>query len=979
MQKESKARLDHLARILRGLSINEAGFILSDMASDHYFESDVLEYLGSKIFYPESILNELSVEHLSIYYKNLETEVCAFLYQNYPELVPSLSKFVPGIQKKKNEKYTEDQVLTILQKTLSKLVSEGKIAYNGKSLLFFPPDCKNKDKLASSKIILEVMNPVLAAGTPVRILIQAPKYAGRYVRISFQQLGHRFFSEDNWFAGYQLDEKGMFDGELLPRHTDGPCSLWVEIPGEGEAHRTIYFSSSTDAIFSAHLHSLKKEDKYFKLDLELIHKREGILKDKSFIRIYCERCGAPLHFCVGVYEKPTYRFSIPEKVFSSGHSERVLIYIQNGDNTALKIINIKDISNTNVLFQIMPAQEISDTLEIDEPNFLEKGEYYLCLYSSDKKTLLEHIRYFLSQPELLEKASKDNFQRSPSPLEMSINGGEIILLEERREKVFQQYVYAFDSDFQTSLHLQGFSRVEPVFMVLLRKEKDWHIYKGMEFPRLDENLVSPELPDSLYKGEETEISIYYKVKNKINLKIHAPRPTDLSLEGKGIARCYLRFGETLEIEWQKKEQESVRKTWKPKEREWSFTEIILKQDTDSSENQMNVEDMILFLGQMYLEYKWICGEQVAARIVGLCYMLSLLEKGKSRTGILGRIQTALNTLESYRNDNGFYGIFSKETGDEKTTRVIYSHLKLCLVHEVELKKEIPRLFEIISSIKKILNDAMPEKVKGDFLFESMKDEGNLLENAHLYLERKDSRLNVYRSVEMFSNNAVFTILLGLMHLYPQMKLVVSKKRKVKEEVSHRSGFLGVLEKLNLLSPQVSKKIENKVEKIADGKSCLMENTVFRYVENSYLSTIELTSIWKLCLAYLEAEKKQKGSNLLSFQMKINPLLPQSKTSSFLKLGRYNLDKGEYFELEIDRKKLLDKIVKIYYPYIVDPVLESNFFHENGELSLYPRFNQKTKFSWKASRKGKGLFFAILENPYNPSEFELITMGEIKIS
>jgi len=966
MQEETKTQLDHLARILRRLSLKEAGFILSAMAEDHSFKVELLNYLGSRVFYPEILVKELSHEHLVTLFKNLEIEVCIYLYHNYPEFKLALAQVVEGISKKKVKNYTEEEILLALQSTISKLVSESKISYNGKSLLFFPPNCKGKDKFEFPKVVVEVLNPIVRVGSPIQIFIDAPKYSSQYVKISFQQLETKFFSNGVSVVTYQLDSNGVFIGEIRPQDTVGLTSVWVEFPEGGQIHRSVLFTSSIESNFFIYLDSLQKEDRYYVGKVKLFHKREVTNKEKIYIQIYCERCGIPLHFCTGILEDSVYKFFIPEKILNLGHSNRLIIHVQHGDTTALKIINKNNI-NKDILFETRSPLEDFDTLEINEPQLFEIGYSYLCLYSNDKIQVLDYVEKFLTKSENLEKFTREPNPKNPNPLEMSIASRDIILLEEWKTQVFYKYFFVSHLQYNLKLELNNFLKVESLYIVLLQKENTWKFYKALEYPRLSNIQISAEVPKFLDKGEEVEAFIYYNVNQKTYLKILSPRPQTFVLENKGFVRVYLRAEEILELEYLNDTKEIVKKTYLSKSREWIFNEIVLK--FKENLDRENLKEILEILAQMYLDYKWLGLEQIAAKLVGLCFFMSLLEP-KKRWKIKDLISSYLNVLQSYQSETGYFRVSSKSYTDKEITKIIYLHLKLCLPYKSNLVKDLPKLYELIDCIQKILFDKVNENSSLDFVFEDLK-------NSYLYFEKKENQLHLYRRLKFFSKNALSLLLLRSLYLKDQDSFLVSKKRKNKKEIKYNSGFIGVLEKLNILTPQVNQKIETKLEEIQSAKSFLTQNIYFLYPKNSSLSTIELSCFWKLYLTLFELGINPE--NFPYFEKNLVQLEPEFKTTALLRLDKFCIEKGNYLNLQFDKEKLFDKIIRIYYPSIVEPLFDSNFYLEDGELAFYPRFYHTQYISWKAIKKGKGKFYCILENPYDPSNFEFITIGEIQVS
>jgi hypothetical protein len=978
LELENIDSLNHLVRILRGLSLEDAGFILSELAEDHRFEPARLEYLGSRVFFPESLLTELSNEHLILLYKFLGLETCVYLYQNHPNMQASLQLAIPSIQKKTVEPLNEEFVLKKVQESLALLVGERKIAYNGKSLLFFPPTCRKRDANPSSKVQLEVLNPFVPMGWGIEILVNAPEYAGRYLRVSFQANKERFFRSDSWFHTISLDDRGYFLGEIRPQATKGIVSLIVEFPSSGEIRRTIFFTSEFKTLYLTNFTALEVSERFYSGKLSIEGKHKTNLPKQIKLHIYCETCGAPLHFGLGFLEEESYRFRIPVTDPKLEHSHRFIVAVHIGDQRTTTILNTKLVKGKENIYFRPRGLGDEETLVFEEKSILQKGNTYLYFLTNNRNATIETARSYLSESECLETKNEGNYGRALSPLELSMGAEDWNLLYPYREKIDKAFYENYTSrDFSIIKNLKGFEKVDSLYLVILEKQKDWKYFLGFDLKRESENRISPEIP-MLAKGEEREIFIFYNLISPTTLIIHSPRPEKHVLQGRGKVRYYIRSGETLRLEWQDTKGFPVERTYHPKEKTWNVTEIKLYpniQEREKATEIYSIQNMLLFLSDMLVNYKWLCGEQIAARIVGLCYLSMKLDQ-EILAGLTHRIETGIYALNNYKSPEGFYGIFSREEANLSTTRVIYSHLELCKTYKPVLGKYVPLLFEIIKNLEGKIGKDVETSENKDFLFRSIEEEKRFLTDAFKYVERKDDNLLIYKASAFYSQASIFLILLGLLYIHGKDSLMISKSRKRKEEILYRKGIIGLLEKWGFLVPEKTSKLKHNLMNLENARETLMKNILFRFIENSFPSTVELSTIWRFCIGIL---KQEKENETIHFVRNTFPLdLDRVTQNKVFQLEKQGFEKGEYIYLKYDKVKLMDKVVHLHIPALIQPSENSSLLFQDGKISFYPRFLKTDFIEFRAEYKGIGRLFAILEDPYDPSDFSVEVIGNIKV-
>ncbi|MCP4137296.1 MAG: hypothetical protein GY754_40385 [bacterium] len=1030
--------VQHLAAMLQNMEESRAKQILCELEDDIRFDRDAFSFLALQLFNPQKLFNELAADELKYMLKQLEPEelfrVLSGLnkddFKKCRDLVGKKRYEDAVIAKEKSTIPSPDAVMKKLLIVLGAGISKGVISYNGIALRLILPPCRPAAKKARQPgtILFQTLSPLSAPGQGIKIIVYVPEHPNTSVRVSLQGTGKRFFDNDSWLSTIRLNDYGFFMGDIFPGLERGPLTLWLELPGSGEVGRTVYCTEASQSLFYINIFSIEREhseDSGRKTIRFRLEGKMGPLKEeKVLVQLSCSRCGVPIRSGYAEMEDGTGSFIFPEPEEKKGHSHDYYMHVFAGEHQAGTRINI-DLGCGD---EGIPLREEKDRTAGQETAIslpLESHERVI-YHVSTSAAVDTALRRLISKGMMeLEGVHESKGKRKLSPLELDFLHGDLLLLAERQGAVktgsctyqaeegvrYTHYGEENVWDLYFSFYRITATGIKPVYRYISYFKREPEIW--------------PQIPLYLNKGENIEIDVGYFFPDGGIFSIEGPEKKLLEkeLEGRGRFSLGVEPGETKWLRWKGEGYPLLEKSLSDITREREYSDVSVEYippgtvlspppEGETIELFGSPRDVYsYFFDEQLLNYPWGCGEQTAAKLAGFALKVLTQLPVKEDNIYIRHIQRGIDHLLTYRNNEGLYSIFGDSYGIEPTA-LIMKNLSPVLPHKKELMPVIPRLFKIINDVREQLrfsNDAVQKLVSspygGVFSLEEQHSVFNtrqVLKNTHENLKITDGRLELIPK-GFFSLPAYSAEVGAALLEEKQNSIGVFNSKEILHETQYRTGILGILEKLHILSPKIIKKSRVQSRTLDNAMEYILQSIVIAHLVNSSPSTVEIVSIMNF-LNYLKKEIKQycfidraPGANRELAFTGVQPVetpveivspytfvkrsvrkrpVPAGKTAPTVEISSRKRVKGDIIKIRYFSNFRGYEIYRFLLPAVLAPVESSSFFY--GDQSLVCNSGMGEEIILRAKHRGRGNLKLLVENMYNPGSSYILDLGWIEV-
>ncbi|MCB1176932.1 MAG: hypothetical protein KDK36_05070 [Leptospiraceae bacterium] len=997
LSPERLESLKTLSSILRNCSSGEVRNILSEMDKDIWLDPESMLWLRYNLFHVSDLIKDLAVDDLKLVLSKINKEsLKAFFVETEKrdhEIYLELLEIFPDWKKKeKTNSVTIEDLEGEVISTLNKLISEGRVGYNGILLYLYPPPCRPEGRetggKGETKII--VLNPFPAMKDPLDILIYCP--GGKSIdnfRISVQSRWERYFDSDTIFKNFTFNGYKIYIGRIYPEWKEpGLATIWADIEEIGEVSKTIYITNGTSSKGDIQLLESRYNEKEFSFQFKIIPEEKNKI---TYLRytIYCTRCGVPLYSSVSKDLDKSVNLNIPLTGTILDHKEDLLFILQSENSSYSflynRTVNSNDYNNYELTEEFDPLEKFK--LKLNKEDYTKFKSYYSFYHLSNSKAVSSSFLNSIYSDYLNNRrGAKFNYDRKESPLEIAKKEEDVFLFSPNSD--FQMISLNSWESFRKnkgklSLPVPLKYRVNDLYINLFQYNKDKILlYKQFHSPVSKKPQIIIDSPSALFEGDSIDIDIYVIPQGGKFFYIGQNGKEELDfISGKYTYRVIA--GKDYEFHYSKDDILLIEKINIPIRKILETNiKVLSPGDTIDKKNLFYYNSPTQLMEKLMEEnlftYVWGCSEQTSAKLAGWV----LLFKGeKEDKHILERIDQGLEYLKKFRKTDGHFTYFNEEKSSPRSTASVYKNLSLVKDRKEELVNVIPEYFKLLDELQKLLMDY---EVKGVGRSESQLTEiFTNIDSVKKLIEWEDDKFKI-TTKGFYSLEAILFYCYKYLLEENKDELEIFSSYKKKETILYSSGIKGLLEKLNLSKPKVDINYTLRTRKVDEAKKKLLEQLEISYCKDSFPSTFDTISVISL-LNYLlhighnfsfeEIEDKVKILSDHTIVLQTTEMESMiSDRNSPLKIQKMELDKGENLILSWNMGRITT--INNYYLYI-PPLFEFENDRNVDILRLNPSFG-RDKILLKSIRKGIGKVFLLEEDTYNTSNRRLIELGKIRV-
>ncbi|HRX49294.1 MAG TPA: hypothetical protein P5120_17370 [Spirochaetota bacterium] len=1029
MQQQKIERLKTLAGILSGMTEENAMNILYDMDREFRIDRESLNFLAVSMFRPDEIFEKLERKGLTSLLRGMSLDSLSTLIELVNERNKNSCAEILGKNRFQDavdidRKPPRRRMVEEMLKVMAEKISAGEISYKGPALFLMDIPCRPAPEpgIRREDVFFRVLNPVVAKDEGVKVLIYNPLHTEGELRLSFQQRGERYFSKNNWFLSILTDYNGFYYSELFPERMEGMNTLWLEIPGAGQAGRNIYFTDSAKSVFSIMINRVSTySDGRCSINFSLA----GIDKTEEYarVRLFCSRCGHVLTAAGIKLEKNSgvLDFNIPSE---SKHSGELFLHVEAGKHQASTVINTENPSVLPIEPIIEKGRAPGDAVSIDLPvNIAEPFMYHV---STSMQGDMEIVQRIGSAHIPLHGKVKYTGQRKSTVLEAAEFDGELLVMP-ARDGISSLKFVLFSTPEKFEYCTEGWESFQDLYFTFYKLTSNGAEPFYRYVSCVDRNIRTyPVLPSYIEKGESAEIDILYRTESEMEISLTNGSSVSKKVKGRGVIRAPFGYGYDLELTCSSAGYNYNTDISVPERGEiiaWNTIEyippgVVLKPEKGTEYTiYRGPGDLQSIVGEiMLLNYPWGCAEQTAAKLAGICF--SLVKGGGSVTEktLIKLIENGARKLLSYKKANDLYSLFGDEA-DVAVTRLILRHLLPLRHYEGKLKSAVPVVVEILKSLIKVCGSTPSDEKAGPIPLItdvsralsrevaspdiSILNTASILENTGKYLGYKDEVFTRLSGDTYLSNPAYLSLVAAslITEGWSSLEAVTGEERRVNK--LRRGGLMGFLEAIGLLSMRSETEVSKKTSVINDSLEPLLRSIAFSYIASGTMSTVDMRAFITL-LSVLEEKtpeysyssgdyglipagghkiiKPVRVESDFTFVTKFtkeNPGMSSGKINASLSSGR--IVKGKNVTLKIKSDIPANLVYTVYYPAVLEPADLSGMIVSDQSVRVDSNtFNRNGGLIFKGARRGKGRVRIIYENMYDTSRAAVLDAGWIEV-
>jgi hypothetical protein len=404
-----------------------------------------------------------------------------------------------------------------------------------------------------------------------------------------------------------------------------------------------------------------------------------------------------------------------------------------------------------------------------------------------------------------------------------------------------------------------------------------------------------------------------------------------------------------------------------------------------------------------MNYPWGCGEQTAAKIAGFGLLLLKCLPADKTHFLVKKIKIGISALEKYKNDNGFYSIFSGVAGDVNTTTLIFNNLKILAKSRNRLEALLPELWKIFDDMKKKIadNPYLEQNGRSETLTVNAFDEKSIAEIFAISVAEKDGKLiNYSKTFQSLASKSFYALTMLAEKDKDSLDIFAGKEKK---EIKYSSeGFRGILEKWNILKQPTKKTIKTLTRSLSPASKYLLPASEISYNAESVPSTIDLSSMLYFLDKVNNKSNYEYSPNGNFFTPESNSYVPTGKITvqsdytfvekkeilmpndapfsfgQLLTISKKNLAKGDLLPIKY-KLNSPSGIIHVILPAILEAVKNSDFsFDSNNNFRISHHF-ENNEFLLRTVRKGKGKIRLLIEDMYNTSQVYYLESDIIEVT
>lgn len=1030
MHKHKVHRLKALAKILSNMTEDDAMNILCDMEGAFRVDRKSLNYLAVSMFRPDEIFEKADRKGLSSLLSEMSLDSLSTLIDVLDEKNKNLCADIIGDRRFKDavdisRKPSRSDMISEMLKVMALKISAGKLSYKGPALFLMEIPCRPSLELKEEKdeVFFSVLNPVVSKDEGVRVLLYNPFQTQGELKLSFQQKGERYFNRRSWLMPVLTDDNGFYYGELFPDRQPGMNTLWLEIPGKGQAERNLYFTDSSRSVFSI---MVNRVDIHAHGRCSVSFSLPGLEKSVDYARVkfFCTKCGHPLAAAGVKLEKNSGKVEF-NLAPDSGHCDDLFMHIEAGKHQACTAINTGSGMRTSIEPVLEKDRNPGSSISIDLP--VEPGEVFMYHVSSSMQADVEASQRILSGDRLLHGRIKYPGDRMSSVLELSEADGGLFVMPSR-DTVKGLKFDSLNSRDSFSYQSQGRENYFDLYLTFYRLSPSGPVMFYRYVSYVDRSVrVYPVLPSYLEEGESAEVDIMYRSEKEMRVSLTNGGTSNTMVKGSGIIRSRFSYGHEYTLACNGGGDPYSRLITIPERGEiigWNRIEYIPPgtiiepdRDTNYTIYRSPMELLEEIRTRMLLVYLWGCAEQTAAKLSAMCWLFFSGTSPWPRLKLLVLIRNGIKKLLTYRKTDGMYSLWGRDASIT-VTMAILRHLMPLMRFRDKLAGDLPEIMQIIDNLLQVCgntavnssNDVIPFNFGRDLKLSLYLDEspyltsidtGRLIGDAAENLKYENGRFFHTVSGGMMSQPAYLSYLAASLieNGESSVEAVVSRRKTVDE--IHRSGIAGLLELLGLLERKTRTRFSSETSVINDAVEPLLRSILFTYMASSSMSTIDMQALISLLsvierispvYSYASAASKSVPASYGSIDA---PVRVESGYTfvkkSFTKktdgrsgsitagLTAARTGKGGTVLLKIDNEKSAHFVYTIYYPAVLEPAIISGMIHDEQAVRIdSASLERNGGLLFTATRRGRGRVRVLHENMYDTSSADVIDAGWIEV-